>query len=146
MLRSLGYGKKGDTGPQGPTGQAGATGAAGAVGATGPKGDTGNTGPQGPQGNVGATGPAGSTFIGNVTVTESLLVSLSAGMRRMTLPLTGVAVGNKLLLVPNGTPTTGCEGVNAYPASANNVSIGYYTPLLGIGVTYTIPVSIYRMN
>lgn len=29
---------------------------------------------------------------------------------------------------------------------ANIVSIGYYTPLLGVGATYTIPVAIYRIT
>lgn len=66
----------------------------------------------------------------------------------MSLPLAGITVADmgKLIAVPNGVPTTGCELQNAYPASAGNVSIGYYTPLLGIGVTYSIPVSIYRIT
>ena len=84
-------------------------------------------------------------LVGNVTVTETLLVSLSLGMKRMTLALSGVTTGDKLLAIPNGAPSTGCEVVNAYPASANNVSIGYYVPALGIGATYTIPVSVYRI-
>jgi len=90
--------------------------------------------------------PAGRlAVVGNVTVTETLLVSLSLGMKRMSLALPGVAVSDKLVAVPNGTPTAGCEVVNAYPASANNVSIGYYVPALGIGATYTIPVTVYKV-
>jgi hypothetical protein len=86
------------------------------------------------------------TLLGNVTVTETLLVSLAVGMKRMNLALSGVTTGDRLLAIPNGAPTSGCEVVNAYPATANNVSIGYYTPLLGIGTTYTIPVSVYRIS
>lgn len=148
-------GQKGDTGATGATGPAGAQGVqgvAGSTGATGAKGDTGSTGPQGPIGLTGATGPQGPagvadlTLLGSVTVSETLLISLSLGMKRMTLPLTGVTTGMRLLAVPNGVPSAGCEVVNAYPASANNVSIGYYVPALGIGATYTIPVSVFRVN
>lgn len=156
-------GDKGDTGAQGLPGAAGPQGATGATGAQGAKGDTGNqgaagsTGPTGANGlagatgATGATGPAGAdgapglTFIGNVTITETLLVSLSLGMKRMTLALAGIVAGTKLQAVPNGTPSTGCEVVNAYPASNGNVSIGYFIPALGIGATYSIPVSIYRV-
>lgn len=86
------------------------------------------------------------TYLGDINVTEQLLVSLAVGMKRKTFPLAGVAVGDKLQLVANGIPTTGCEAVNAYPASAGNVSIGYYTPLLAIGASYSIPVSVYRIS
>lgn len=142
-------------GPQGPRGEIGPVGPASTV--PGPKGDTGLTGPKGDKGDtgsVGATGTAGTPaptngrleFLGNINVTETLLVSLAVGMKRKSYALAGVTATDKLLIIPNGAPTTGCEAVNAYPASAGNVNIGYYTPLLGIGVTYTIPVSVYRIT
>lgn len=88
------------------------------------------------------------TLIGNVTVTETTLLSLALGMKRMTLPLTGIAMTDmgKLVVVPNGTSTAGCEVQNAYPVAANSVSIGYFTPALGIASTYSIPVSVYRIT
>lgn len=87
------------------------------------------------------------SLIGDVVLTETLIVSLSVGMKRKTLALTGVSLTDKILAIPNGAPTAGCEVINAYPGpTANNVSLGYYTPLLGIGATYTIPVSIYRVS
>ncbi|WP_145923542.1 hypothetical protein [Sphingopyxis macrogoltabida] len=112
----------------------------------GPRGDSGQKGDKGDAGILGATGPAAATFIGNVTITETLLVSLSLGMKRVTKALAGVALSDKLIAVPNGAPSAGCEVINAYPSSAGNVSIGYFVPALGIGATYSIPVSIYRMN
>lgn len=58
----------------------------------------------------------------------------------------GVSLTDTLILAPNGTPTAGCEAVNAYPGSAaNKVSVGYCTPTLGIAVTYPIPVKIYKV-
>jgi len=165
-------GAKGDTGAVGATGPAGQNGATGPQGL---KGDTGATGPAGSSASATPLGTATPkapgiatpgtsanaahedhvhplqsgvlTLIGNVSISETLLVSLAVGMKRMTLTLAGVALGDKLLAIPNGAPTTGCEVVNAYPgASAGQVSIGYYTPLLGIGATYSIPVSIYRIS
>lgn len=167
-------GSSGAIGATGPAGAQGVAGPTGATGAQGVKGDSGATGPAGsnatatPLGNTAAkaagTAAAGASanaaredhvhplqngtlaLVGNVTVSETLLISLSLGMKRMALPLAGVVTGDKLLAIPNGTPTTGCEVVNAYPASAGNVSIGYYTPALGIAATYTIPVSVYRVT
>lgn len=88
------------------------------------------------------------TLVGNLNVTETTLLSLALGMKRMTLPLTGITTADmgKLVVIPNGTSTTGCEVQNAYPVAANSVSIGYFTPALGLGATYTIPVSVYRIT
>ncbi len=87
-------------------------------------------------------------LVGTVTVTETTLVSLAVGMKRMTLTLAGITAADmgKLLVVPNGTATAGCEVQNAYPAGTNSVSIGYYTPALGLATTYTIPVAVYRVT
>lgn len=91
--------------------------------------------------------PAGRlTYLGDINVAETLLVSLAVGMKRKTFPLSGVTAADKLVLVATGAPTAGCEAVNAYPASAGNVSIGYYTPLLGIAASYSIPVAVYRIS
>lgn len=165
-------GPQGSTGATGPTGPSGATGSTGAVGATGPQGTQGPAGsnasatpladqPGLADATAGAVGvsakaaredhkhpfpPGRLTLVGTVTISETLLVSLSLGMKRKTLALTGVATTDMLLAIPNGTPTAGCEVVNAYPASTNNVSIGYYTPALGIAATYSIPVSVYRVG
>ncbi len=125
----------------------------GATGPQGVQGDAGPTGPVGPQGPAGATGPQGPSgittgrlvFIGNLNVAETLLVSLSLGMKRKTFALAGVGATDTLAVFPTGAPTTGCEVVNAYPAGAGNVSIGYYTPALGIAATYTIPISVYKV-
>jgi hypothetical protein len=81
-----------------------------------------------------------------VNVTETLLLSLAVGMKRKTFPLAGVLTTDKLVFAVAGTPTAGCEAVNVNPATAGNVSVGYYTPLLGVGATYTMPISVYRIT
>lgn len=85
-------------------------------------------------------------LLGTINVTETLLISLALGMKRKTFALSGVTATDTLLAIPTAAPTTGCEVVNAYPASAGNVSIGYYTPLLGIGATYAIPIAIFKVT
>lgn len=147
-------GAKGDTGAVGPAGATGTTGAQGVKGDTGAAGSKGDTGATGPQGIQGIQGPAGTpapttgrlVLLGTINLTETLLVSLAVGMKRKTFPLAGVTATDTLLAIPTAAPTTGCEVVNAYPASAGNVSIGYYTPLLGIGATYAIPTAIYKVT
>ena len=149
MSAAKGFGTplRGATGPQGAQGDTGLTGPQGPkgdTGATGAKGDTGATGPQGIQGPSGIT-TGRLVFIGNLNVAETLLVSLSLGMKRKTFALAGVGATDTLAVFPTGAPTTGCEVVNAYPSGAGNVSIGYYTPALGIAAAYTIPISVYKV-
>lgn len=85
-------------------------------------------------------------LLGTINLTETLLASLALGMKRKVFALAGVTAADTLLAIPSGAPTTGCEVVNAYPAGANSVSIGYFTPALGIAATYSIPVAVYRVT
>jgi len=163
----------GNTGPTGPSGSVGPTGPTGATGLTGNQGPTGPTGPTGPAGanaTLGNATPlaagaasAGSstsgarddhrhplqagtlTNLGNVTISETLLISLALGIQRKTATLSGVAVGDKLLFAPNGVPTAGCEAVNVYASATNQVTVSCFLPALGIGATYSIPVTVYKV-
>lgn len=150
-------GVKGDTGPQGvagPKGDVGAVGPQGPRGDTGPQGLTGATGPQGPIGLTGPQGPTGAsaptsgrlTLVGNVTVSETTLIALSLGTKRMAVTLTGVVKDEPLMFASRGLATTGCEALNVYANAANQVTVSYFTPALGIGVAYSIPVGIYRIT
>lgn len=84
-------------------------------------------------------------FVGNLNVAETLLLALSLGMKRKTFALSGVQASDLLVFAPTASPTAGCEVVNVYPAGANNVSVGYYTPALGIASSYTMPIAVYRI-
>jgi len=85
------------------------------------------------------------TSLGNVTISETLLISLALGIQRKTATLSGVAVGDKLLFAPNGVPTAGCEAVNVYASATNQVTVSCFLPALGIGATYSIPVTVFRV-
>jgi hypothetical protein len=68
-------------------------------------------------------------------------------MKRKEFPVTGVATTDKLSFAVSATPTAGCEVVNVNPGTTSGkVSVGYYTPLLGVGATYSMPISIYRIT
>lgn len=85
-------------------------------------------------------------FIANVAFSETLLLSLAVGMKRRTVAVAGVLATDKLQFALNGTQTAGCEIVNIQQAGNGQVSVGYYTPLLGIGSTYSMPFSCYRIT
>lgn len=84
-------------------------------------------------------------FVGNVTVTETTLLALGLGMKRMALALTGITASDRLLFVPIGVPTAGCEAVNVYASAPNQVAVSYFTPALGLGASYSIPIAVYRI-
>lgn len=146
-------GERGDNGVAGPNGPIGLTGTKGDAGPAGPQGPKGDAGPQGVKGDTGATGPAGAAaptagrleFIANVPFTETLLLSLAVGMKRRTIPVPGVAVGDRLLFAPTAVPTSGCEVINVQPAGAGSLSVGYYTPVLALGASYNMPFALYRI-
>lgn len=85
-------------------------------------------------------------LIGTLNFSETLLVSLAVGMKRRTVALAGVSASDRLTFVATGAPTAGCEVINVYPASVGNISVGYYTPLLGIGAAYSMPIAVYRIT
>lgn len=152
-------GKQGPKGATGATGPTGPQGAIGPAGAQGPKGDTGAAGaqgvagPQGPKGDTGATGPQGPAgsntgslqFIGNVTVSQTLLLALTLGIRRIDMALAGVATTDKLQFAALSPCAAGCEAINVYPKAAGQVTVAYYTPALAIGTQVNIPLAVYRV-
>lgn len=136
---------RGPQGPAGPKGDTGTAGAQGAKGDAGPAGAKGDTGSQGPSGTPAPT--AGRLeFIANVAFSETLLLSLGVGMKRRTVAVPGVLVTDKLQFALNGTQSAGCEIVNIQQAGNGQVSVGYYTPLLGIGASYSLPFTCYRIT
>lgn len=153
MIKVPGWGRKGDKGDTGATGLKGDTGAVGAQGPKGDKGDkgdTGATGPQGPKGDTGATGATGATgpqgpagtpapttgrlvYVGDVTISETLVLGLTLGIRRKVLSLSGITTADRLTFAAITPCAAGCEAINVYPSAANQVTVAYYTPALTIG-------------
>lgn len=162
-------GAAGATGPQGPIGNTGAAGAAGATGATGPQGPqgvAGATGATSPLSNAtplaAGTASAGTginasredhrhpaqtgtlTLVGTVTVGETLLVSLSLGVKRYTGTMAGLAVGDRIMAFLTGSP--GASSLqDIYVSATNTYNVGLLNPALGIGATIAVPIAIYKV-
>lgn len=143
-------GLTGAQGPIGSSGPVGATGPAGIVGATGSIGPTGLTGPagaQGPIGLTGATGPASTVFVASANITQNATVAISAGIRTVSLPVTGVIAGSYYLIVPTSDMPSGYEMQAIVCATAaNTLNVPVNAPLLAIGASYSIPVRVYKLT
>lgn len=145
-------GAKGDTGAQGIAGSNGAKGDRGDVGQQGLQGAKGDKGDAGAQGQTGATGAKGdnaSILLGTLNVSETATVALTAGARRVTIstPSTwGVVTGQSLLIVPVSIPTGNYAVHDVAVKSDNTISVGVTAPLLSVGMSYTIPCRVFRLN
>jgi len=166
MLRSLGWGRKGDAGaagavgpqgPQGVSGPKGDTGASGQTGVTGPKGDIGAQGPKGdvgPVGTAGATGPAGATgatgatgpsakiALPSVTLAGSIAVGVLAGPRSQTLACVGAVVGDVLVMTPMNAMPAGYMLGDIRCATAGTVEVTLYAPAVTLLASYSIPIKV----
>lgn len=165
-------GDKGDTGLQGLiglTGSAGATGSTGAMGSTGPKGDTGS---QGIAGSSASATPLGSaspqplgiavsgsssnasredhvhlaqvTSLSTATIAESALTTLSLGVRRVTVSVTGATIGSNYLAFPTSALSTGYGIVDAICTTAGQITFGILVPVLTLG-SYSISVRVLKL-
>ncbi len=148
-------GATGATGAAGPTGLTGAKGDKGDVGPAGPKGDTGAKGDQGPQGQQGPVGPKASTFVCNTTITETLLLAVSAGIRvSPSATCAGVLTTDILEVYPTSFASlTDANGASKglavhhlFPTAAGQVKAILSMPALALGASYSIPVAIYAIN
>lgn len=109
----------------------------------GPKGDTGI---QGAKGDQGAAGPIGAVLVGTVTLAETGLVTLSLGVRRLTVSLAGTLTAGSYIAIPVAAPPTGYSVQDAYCSSANQITVGLIVPALGIASSYSISVRIYKVG
>jgi hypothetical protein len=84
-------------------------------------------------------------LVGTKTVSETMVLSVSLGVRRITTTLTGVTTSDRLVGVVTGAPSAGVGFFDVFPASAGNISVDALVPALGIGATWSIPLAVYRV-
>lgn len=89
--------------------------------------------------------PGRLELIGTRTVSESMLISVGLGVRRVTTALTGVTTADRLVGVVTGAPSAGSGFLDCFPTSAGNIGVDAIVPALGIGATWSIPLAIYRI-
>lgn len=66
-------------------------------------------------------------------------------MARRALPLTGITTADRLGYVSLMPCAAGCEALNVYATAANEVTVSYSTPALGIGAVINLPLAIYKV-
>lgn len=139
-------GPQGEVGPTGPIGPKGDTGAKGDKGDKGDRGDFGPVGAIGPTGPQGPAGTPGNTLIGAATISETMLLALSAGVRSLSVAVPGVVPGGNYVLFRTATGTANVGILDTACFTAGTLEVRLQVPALAIGASYSIPVRIVRLN
>lgn len=84
--------------------------------------------------------------VGTVTLAESAVVALSAGVRALTFTVAGVIAGEPLQIFPNAGLPAGYGIFGAIATAANAVQVTLIAPLLAIGASYSIPCKIIALR
>jgi hypothetical protein len=85
------------------------------------------------------------TQIAAVTVGETMLISVSLGVKRYAVSVPGTAVTDKIVLALSGAPSNGTLQ-DAYVSAAGTVSVGVLVPSVGIGAVISVPLIIYKVS
>lgn len=88
----------------------------------------------------------GNTLIGTATISETLLLALSAGVRSVNLSVPGVVPGGNYVLFRTATGTANVGILDTACFTAGTLEVRLQVPALAIGASYSIPVRIVRLN
>lgn len=97
----------------------------------------------------GAAGTPATTLLGTIVLTETAVVAINAGTRRLTVVTPtawGVTTGQPIIINPVSTVPAGYATHDAYATAANTLSVGITAPLLAIGASYSITCQVRRIN
>lgn len=90
-----------------------------------------------------------ATLLGTITLSENALVSIAAGVRRLTITTPtnwGVTTGQNLLLFAASLPSGSYATHDVIATAANTIQVGLTAPLLAIGASYSITARLVRIN
>lgn len=76
--------------------------------------------------------------MGNIALTQTATVAISAGARTLTFTIPGIATYDKTLLFPLAAIPTGYIILGAIASAPNTLQVTLQAPLLAIGATYSI--------
>jgi hypothetical protein len=85
------------------------------------------------------------SLVGTATIGETLLVSLSLGVKRYTGTMAGLAVGDRVVAFLTGAPGPSSLQ-DVYVSAANTYNVGLLNPALGIGAVIAVPIAIYKVT
>lgn len=76
--------------------------------------------------------------MGNISLTQTATVAISAGVRTLTFTVPNLLANDKTLLFPIAALPTGYYIVAVIASAANTLQVSLQAPLLAIGATYSI--------
>lgn len=112
------------------------------LGPSGPTTDINQASPI--EGPPGADGAVSAVNLGNATIAENAITTLTLGVRRVTVALTGATVGGNYAVFPTGSLAAGFGIVDAICTTANQITFGILCPVLTIG-SYSIGVRVVKV-
>jgi hypothetical protein len=115
-------------------------------GKDGAPGKDGSAGSKGDKGDRGDTGASGATLVGTATITETALIALSGGTRKVTVPIAGVVPSGNYLLFPVSATPANYGIIDCVCVTNGQLQVTMTAPLLALGASYSIPVRVVRIN
>lgn len=90
-----------------------------------------------------------ATLLGNITIAETALITITAGARRVTVTTPagyGVTAGQNLIVFPVSVPSGLYATHDVIATGPNTISVGISAPLLAVGASYSITCRLVRIN
>lgn len=120
------------------------------VGAAGKDGTNGTNGSNGRDGTNGANGKDAASVLGSVTIAETNIIGITAGVRRRVVTATfDVPTGATLLLLPKAPPPVGYIVQAAWAitsAKPRELTVDLTVPAITILTSYSIDCWLVRLN
>lgn len=90
--------------------------------------------------------PSGiNTVLGTATISENSITTLTVGLRRVLVSVSGAVVGGNYFPTPTSLPSSGFSVVDAICTSSGQISFGVLCPILTVG-SYSIAVRIIQIG
>lgn len=96
------------------------------------------------EGPAGADGAVSAVNLGNATIAENNITTLSLGVRRVNVAVAGATVGGNFAVFPTGALGAGYGIVDAICTVAGTITFGILVPVLTIG-SYSIGVRVVKV-
>jgi hypothetical protein len=89
---------------------------------------------------------ASKTVLATVTLAQTAVIAINAGIRTVTLACSGAKTTDDLVIQPVGALPAGYAVHNAVCTSAGQVQVTLTAPLLAIGAAYSIPCRVVALR
>lgn len=88
----------------------------------------------------------GNQLVGSVTITETAIVALSAGVRKVTVSAPGAVVGGNYLLFPTAATPANYALADTVCVVADQLQVSVTAPLLALGASYSFTCRLVKVN